>query len=85
MIAFSLNWRSAPDLTGAAPDLTDDDDAAASNETVSSPYLSKEMIDKLKVIASNPRLRQWAEKAGTQLLHQLNGKFWNFYEFMTES
>ena len=34
--------------------------------------LSDVVIEKLKIIAKNPKLKEWAERAGSKLLQQLN-------------
>jgi hypothetical protein len=33
-----------------------------------------ELLEKLKLLARNPKLKEWAEKSGSELMAELNGK-----------
>jgi hypothetical protein len=33
-----------------------------------------ELLEKLKLLARNPKLKEWAEKSGSELMAELNGE-----------
>ena len=37
-----------------------------------------ELLEKLKVLARNPKLKEWAEKSGSELMAELNGQYHTF-------